>query len=191
MTYGGIPKPVEIGASMVAVVGLFGVGQVAYGVLTNLQQDDWNSGARAVFLVLNAIVLALSVFVLVLGRQVRKGRMWAWITSLIVLPFAALFGGFNMLIITVSGSVPIAGTGIVLASLIGLLVLTVSRSARDHFLRRPAPPNPLHVGPIQPAAGQFPSQPAAGPFPTLPAGGQFPSQPPFQPAPGAARRVEG
>jgi len=143
---------------MVSVVGLFGVGQVAYGVLTNLQQDDWNSGARAVFLVLNAIVLALSVFVLVLGRQVRKGRMWAWITSLIVLPFAVLFGGFNMLIVIVSDSIPVAGTGIVLASLTGLLVLTVSRSARDHFLRRPTPPNPLHVGPIQPA-GQFQPQP--------------------------------
>src|SRR5689334_7556616 len=112
MTYGGTPRSVEIGASMVAIVGLFGAGQVAYGVLRNLQEDDWSSGARTIFLVLNAFVLAFAVFVLVLARLVRRGRMWAWITSLIVLPFALLFGAFTLLIVALGGGVPVAWTGI-------------------------------------------------------------------------------
>nr|WP_221376255.1 hypothetical protein [Actinoplanes polyasparticus] len=50
MSYEQRPRPttVEIGASLLAAVGLVGAGRVAYGVLTNLSQDDWDAGARAV-----------------------------------------------------------------------------------------------------------------------------------------------
>ncbi|MEV4352314.1 hypothetical protein AB0J83_48290 [Actinoplanes sp. NPDC049596] len=149
MSHGGTPRSVEIGASLVAIAGLFATGQVAYGVLMNLQQDDWSSGARAVFLVLNSIVLIFGIFILVLGRLVRRGKMWAWITSLVLLPFAALFGAIMMLIVAVAGSIPVAGTGVLVASIAAIVTLTAPRSARDHFTRRRVPPAPLHVSPMQ------------------------------------------
>ena len=38
-----------------------------------------------------------------------------------------------------AGGFPLAGIGVVTASLAALLVLTVPRPARDHFQRRPVP----------------------------------------------------
>ena len=147
MSYGGTsinqgqdrPQVVDIGASMLAILGLIIVGRVAYGVLRNLSEDDWDSGARVVFLVLNSIVLVFGLLVMALAYQVRRGRMWAWILSLVLLPFALLFGGLMLLITVVGNAVPWAGTGVVLASAAALLTLTVPRPARDYFLRKPAP----------------------------------------------------
>ena len=147
MSYGGTainqepdrPQVVEIGASLVAILGLVIIGRVAYGVLVNLEQDDWNSGARAVFLVLNSFVLVFGLFILVLAYHVRRGRLWAWILSLVLLPFALLFGGLMLLITVVGSAVPWAGGGVVLACVAALLTLTVPRAARGYFLRKPAP----------------------------------------------------
>jgi hypothetical protein len=107
-------------------------------VLLNLQ-DDWQSGARAVFLVLDAMVLIVSLFVLVLAYQVRRGRLWAWIVSLVVLPFATLFGALMVLITVVGHSVPWAGTGLVVSAVAAMLTLTVPRTARACFVRKPQP----------------------------------------------------
>jgi hypothetical protein len=158
MSYGGTPagpeqqrrpQAVEIGASLLAVVGLISAGRVVYGVLVNLSQDDWNSGARAVFLVLNSIVLIFALFILVLAAQVRRGRLWAWITSLVMLPFTLLFGALLLLITVLNHSLPLAGAGVVVASLAALLTLTVPRTARGYFNRRPAP-LPAGFGPAYP-----------------------------------------
>jgi hypothetical protein len=136
------PKVVEIGASLLAVVGVFSTGRVAYGVLVNLSQDDWDSGARAVFLVLNSIVLAFALFILLLAYQVRRGRLWAWVVSLVLLPFTVLFGGLLLLITILNGGIPWAGVGVVAASVGAMLTLTVPRPARDFFLRKPLPATP-------------------------------------------------
>jgi len=130
---------VDIGASMLAILGLIIVGRVAYGVLVNLGQDDWDSGARAVFLVLNSIVLVFGLLVMALAYQVRRGRQWAWILSLVLLPFALLFGGLMLLITVLGHAVPWAGAGVVVSCVAALLTLTVPRAARDYFLRKPAP----------------------------------------------------
>jgi hypothetical protein len=144
MTYGGTPAPertpaVTVAALLVGLVGLISVARVAYGVIVNLRQDDWDSGARAVFLVLNSIILIVALFILLLASQVWRGRLWAWITSLVVLPFTILFGGLLLLITAVGGDIPFAGIGVVAASIAGILGLTVPRSVRRYFLRRPAP----------------------------------------------------
>jgi hypothetical protein len=131
------PQMVEIGASLLAIVGLISTGRVVYGVLVNLGQDGWHSGARVVFLVLNSIVLAFALLILLLADQVRRGRMWAWIMSLVMLPFTILFGGLLLLLTAIRGEFPLAGTGVVVASLAALLVLTVPRTVRDHFVRKP------------------------------------------------------
>ncbi|MFI5896277.1 hypothetical protein ACIA5D_39875 [Actinoplanes sp. NPDC051513] len=194
MSYGGTPagqemerpQVVEIGASLVAIVGVFGVGRVAYGVVMNLAQDDWSGGARAVFLVLNSIVLLFSAFILALGYQVRQGRMWAWIVSLVMMPLSILFGGL-MLLITVAGkSVPWAGTGIVLAAAAAMLILTAPRTARDYFTRKMGQARPPAWAGV-PGQPWMPGQPPAPGQPWMPGQPPAPGQPwvPGQPsAPG-------
>ncbi|MCY1142050.1 hypothetical protein OWR29_28995 [Actinoplanes sp. Pm04-4] len=151
MTYEQRPRPtsVEIGASLLAAVGLVGTGRVAYGVILNLQQDDWDAGARGIFLVLNAIVLIFALFTLVLAHQTRRGRLWAWIVALILLPFAFLFGALMTLITAVGGAFPLAGAALIACSLAALLALTVPRSARAYFLTKPAPSMPPYPTPGQ------------------------------------------
>ena len=134
------PTILEVGASLLAVLGVTSVGRVAYGVVVNLGQDQWSSGARAMFLFLNTIVLIFSLFILVLAHQVRRGRQWAWIAALIMLPFTTLLGALMLLITALGGAFPLAGATVVVSSLAALLTLTVPRAVRDHFLRRPAPP---------------------------------------------------
>jgi hypothetical protein len=162
MSYEQRPRPttVEIGASLLAAVGLVGAGRVAYGVLTNLSQDDWDAGARAVFLVLNSIVLIFALFILVLAHQTRRGRMWAWIVALIMLPFAFLFGGLMTLITAVGGAFPLAGAALLTTSLGALLALTAPRSARAYFLAKPPSPMPPYYG----AVPAHPGDPNRSPF---------------------------
>ena len=174
------PRVVEIGASLVAVVGVFSVGRVAYGVAVNLEHD-WSSGARAVFLFLNSIVLLFGLFILVLAYHLRRGRMWAWITSLVMLPFTMLFGGLLLLITAVGGGIPLAGSAIVAFSLAALLTLSIPRTARAYFTRRMTPP----ALPYPPMPGQFapmPGQPGAMPGQFAPMPGQ-PGSMPGQPGP--------
>jgi hypothetical protein len=150
MSYGGTPaglqlrrpRAVTIGAGLLAAVGVLGVVRVAYGVLVNLGQRDWDPGARVVFLVLNSFVLIFALFVIMLADQVRRGRRWAWVVSLVVLPFSTLFGGVLLLIAVVDGEVPWSGAVMVPASVATLLTLTVPRTARGSFVRRQIPAAP-------------------------------------------------
>ncbi|MEU4237106.1 hypothetical protein [Actinoplanes sp. NPDC026619] len=166
------PLSVEIGASLVAVVGVISVGRVLYGVVVNLGQDQWSAGARGVFLVLNSFILLVGVFILVLAYHVRKGRMWAWITSLVVMTFTILFGALLLLITAVGGGIPLAGGGIVLVGIAAMVTLTAPRTARAYFSRPPAYPQPPAYG-YPPAYGHPPvvTSPPAQP-------GQWPGHPP-------------
>ncbi|GIF21531.1 hypothetical protein BJ973_005024 [Actinoplanes tereljensis] len=147
MAYGDQPRPrsVEIGASLLATVGVCIVGRVAYGVAVNLSQDQWSAGARGVFLVLNSFVLLFGLFVLLLGDQVRRGRTWAWITGLVILPFTILFGALLLLITALSGAIPWAGAGVVLVATAALITLTAPRATRAYFARTPAHPAPVQA----------------------------------------------
>ncbi|MBL7259518.1 hypothetical protein [Paractinoplanes lichenicola] len=141
MSYGEKVRPrvVGIGAALVALIGVITIARVAYGVVDNLAQDDWSSGARGVFLVLNGISLLFAAFFLVLADQVRRGRMWAWIGSLIMLPFAFLYGALMLVIEATSDRVPWSGGGIALAAVVAFIMLLAPRDARD-FFNRPAVP---------------------------------------------------
>jgi hypothetical protein len=141
------PRAVDVGAGLVALVGLVNAGRVAYGVFFNLRQDDWDSGARTVFLALNAGVLAFALFTLLLAYQVWRGRQWGWIVSLVLLPIMLLFGGLLLLITVLNGDVPLAGIGVVAASLGALITLAAPRAVRDYFLRKPVPAVP-YPGPV-------------------------------------------
>jgi hypothetical protein len=138
---------VDVGAALVALVGLVNAGRVAYGVFHNLSQDHWGSGARAVFLVLNSFVLAFALFTLFLAYKVWQGRPWAWIVGLVLLPVTLLFGGLLLLMTAMNGEVPLAGAGVVAASLGALITLAAPRAVRDYFLRKPVPAAPF-AGPV-------------------------------------------
>ncbi|GAB1639981.1 hypothetical protein [Krasilnikovia sp. MM14-A1259] len=142
------PQVVEIGASLLAVVGVLITGRVAYGVVVTLGQRGWTPGARGVFLLLNSFVLIFGVFLLVLAYQVRRGRLWAWIVSLVILPLTALFGGLTLLIAILSHDVSWGGAAVALVSVAALVTLTISRSGRDYFVSKPPPAVPMHAGPV-------------------------------------------
>jgi hypothetical protein len=133
------PKAVNVGATLLALVGLIIVARVGYGVIMNARQAGWEPAARGVFLVLNAFVLLFGLFVLLLAALVQRGQLWAWITGIVVLPFLMLFGGIMLLIAVLGHAVPWAGGGLVVASVAALLAITVPRSGRDYFLRRRVP----------------------------------------------------
>ncbi|GAB2606132.1 hypothetical protein Aab01nite_01080 [Paractinoplanes abujensis] len=133
------PRVVEAGAALVALIGVITIARVAYGVVDNLAQDDWEAGARGVFLVLNGISLVFAAFFLVLADQVRRGRMWAWIAGLIMLPFAFLFGALMLVITATGGGLPWFGASLVVAGVAAFVTLLVPRAARD-FFNRPAVP---------------------------------------------------
>jgi hypothetical protein len=90
--------------------------------------------------VLNSVVLIFSLFLLVLAYQVRRGRLWAWITSFVMLSPTILFGGILLLITVVGGGVPwaCASVVVVVASIAALLTLSVPRAVRGYFVRKPA-----------------------------------------------------
>lgn len=153
MAYGGEmerkPRAVTVGAILVALVGAISVARVGYGVLINLRQDDWDAGARVVFLVLNGIVLVFALVILLLAYHVGRGRQWAWITSLVMLPFTILFGSLLLLITVLGGAVPVAGVAVVAAAVAAMVTLIVGRG---YFLRRPAPP----AYPVYPSPPYYP-----------------------------------
>ncbi|GAA0560704.1 hypothetical protein GCM10010172_49850 [Paractinoplanes ferrugineus] len=149
------PQIVEIGASVLAIVGVLSAGRVLYGVVVNLGQENWTAGARTVFLVLNSVVLIFSIFILVLADQVRRGRMWAWITSFPILISTMLVGSLMTLVTALSGQIPFAGVAILAAAVTALLTLSVPRATRDWFTRKPAPAVP-HWAQGYPAAQGYP-----------------------------------
>lgn len=133
------PAAITIAAGLLALAGLIIVARVAYGVILNMRHDDWDAGARAVFLVLNAFILCYGLFILLLAALVWRGQVWAWITGIVMMPFTLLFGGIMLLIAVLGHSVPWAGGGLAVASVAALLGLTVPRTGRDFILRRRVP----------------------------------------------------
>ena len=150
---GGPPAPVRLGAGLIMLLGVLGIVRTAYGITTNLVDDTWSSGARGMFLVLNAIVLTFSVLIVVLGYLVRDGRLWAWVTSLVLMPFAVLAAALLTLITIAGDGVPWLGAGMVAVASAALIALTAPRRAGQFFTTGPAP-----------AAGH-PAPPTWGPGP--------------------------
>ena len=140
----GPPPAVRLGAGLIMLLGAASVARTAYAVTTNLMDDSWGSGARGVFLVLNAVVLAFSVFVVVLGRLVHRGRMWAWVTSLVLMPFVVLAAGLVTFLMVLADGAPWPGAAVVAAALAALVALTAPRGARRFFTATPAPAAPAY-----------------------------------------------
>jgi hypothetical protein len=53
-----------------------------------------------------------------------------------------------LLITILNGAIPFAGVGVLAAAVAALVVLTVPRTFRAYFLRKPNPPAPLHAGAV-------------------------------------------
>jgi hypothetical protein len=104
-------------------------------VAINLTDSDWNPGARRVPGAQRNHVGNLGA---VPGARPRAaaGRLWAWITTILLLSVTLLFGGIVLLGELASGDAPLIGLAMVVPALAMLLALTVSRAARE-FLARP------------------------------------------------------
>jgi hypothetical protein len=127
------PMVVRIVAAVLIVLGVLSIVRIVATVALNLADSSWEPGARAVFLVLNAITLALSTVYLVLAYYLRRGRLWAWITAIVFLSLTVVLGGLVLLGELASNRAPFTGLIIVVPALAILFALTMSRAARQFF----------------------------------------------------------
>ncbi|MEU8664168.1 hypothetical protein [Actinoplanes philippinensis] len=128
----------KIVATGVALLGILNIIRVIVQTAQTFAGDGWSTGTRAVFLALNAIPLGVSVFYVPLAYQITRGRPWAWVTAIVLISLTTVAGAFMMLIMIVGGS-PLLGLVWFFGPLAVLLGLTVPRSVRAFFPRRPQP----------------------------------------------------
>jgi hypothetical protein len=143
------PRGVRIVAAGVALLGVLNIVRIVVQTVMTFGGDGWSAGARTVFLVLNAIPFAVSVFFLPLAYQLLRGRSWAWITAIVLVSLSTAIGTFTLLITVTSGGSPLGALmfGVPLLVLLGLIV---PRSVRTFFSR--------------PAPVPYPTYPAQGPW---------------------------
>ena len=132
----GQPRAVRIVAGVLTVLGVLSIVRIVVTVAINLTQSGWDPGARTVFLVLNAITLGISALDLVLAHHLRRGRLWAWITTIVLLSMTVLLGGLVLIGELATGDAPLIGLAIVVPTLALLFALTVPRTARGFFTRQ-------------------------------------------------------
>jgi uncharacterized membrane protein YhaH (DUF805 family) len=85
--------------------------------------------------------VAVNGFFALVASKTRRGRRWAWITTLILLSFYALLGLGGVATgltggLTDSGAPPLAGLVLVVPTILFILLLTGPRSSREYFRRR-------------------------------------------------------
>ncbi|MFC4068261.1 hypothetical protein [Actinoplanes subglobosus] len=130
---------VRIVAAGVALLGALNILRLIVQTALTFSGDEWSTGSRTVFLVLNAIPFALSVFLLPLAFQLVRGRMWAWVTALVLVSLATLIGSFALLVSFSLDGFPFLGLAMFVLPLAVLLGLVVPREVRAYFTARPAP----------------------------------------------------
>jgi hypothetical protein len=139
------PRIVYIVAAGVALLGVLNIIRVTVQTVMTFAGDEWSTGARAMYLILNTIPFAVSIFLLPLAWQLIRGRSWAWITAVVLVSLATIVGAFLLLVGLATGEFPFIGLasfGLPLAVLLGL---TVPPSVRAFFNGRPAPaPYPMY-----------------------------------------------
>ncbi|WP_433796734.1 hypothetical protein [Actinoplanes sp. CA-252034] len=125
-------------AAGLALLGILNIIRFVVQTALTFVGDEWSTGARAMFLILNVIPLAVSIFFLPLAYQLDRGRPWAWVTAIVLVSLTTIVGAFMLLVMLAAGSV-LLGLAMFLAPLAVLLGLTVPRSVRGFFPRRPEP----------------------------------------------------
>jgi hypothetical protein len=145
------PRIVYYVAGSVALLGVLNILRVVIQTAQTFTGDEWSSGARTMFLLLNAIPIAVSVFFLPLAHQLIRGRSWAWITAVILVALACVIGALALVIMIVNG-LPWLGLVMFGAPVGVLLGLTVPRSVRAFYDSKPPPP-PSY--PTYPGYGQW------------------------------------
>lgn len=145
------PQIVRVVAASVALLGALNILRVIVQTALTFSDDGWSTGARAAFLILNAIPFAASVFLLPLAYQLLQGRTWAWVTAIVLVSMATLIGSFVLLAASGLGGFSFLGLASFALPLAVLLGLVVPREVRAYFTARPAP-------------AAYPGYPAPGPW---------------------------
>ncbi|GAA4965876.1 hypothetical protein [Actinoplanes utahensis] len=144
----GTPRAVQMVAAGVALLGILNIVRLVVQTALTFTGGGWPTGGRTMFLALNAIPLALSVFYVFLAFQLTRGRSWAWIAAIVLATLTTVVGAFMLLIALLGGSSPLLGLAMFAVPLAVLLGLTVPRPVRAFFARKPAPaPRPPHPAP--------------------------------------------
>jgi hypothetical protein len=142
------PRIVYSVAAGVALLGLLNIIRVTVQTVMTFAGDEWSTGARAMYLILNTVPFAVSVFLLPLAYLLVRGRSWAWITAVVLVSLATIVGAFLLLVGLATGEFPLIGLASFALPLAVLLGLTVPRSVRAYFNSKPAPaPYPVHPAP--------------------------------------------
>ena len=128
---------VKVSAGVFGGLAVLNLLRTAVQVPMNLANGGYSDGARALFLVLNMIVVLLSLLAVLVAFHLLRGRIWAWVTAMVMLGVLVLFGLVFLLPQLIDGDFPWMGLVVLVPSLGLLLALTVPRSARRFFVRKP------------------------------------------------------
>jgi hypothetical protein len=145
------PRMVKIVAGGVALLGVLNIVRIIVQTALTFTGSEWSVGARAMFLLLNAIPFAVSVFCLPLAYLLLRGRLWSWITAVVLVTLSSLVGGLTLLVTLIGDGSPLPGLAIFGVAVGVLLGLVVPGSVRAFF-----------VG--QPTLAPFPTFPGHGPW---------------------------
>jgi hypothetical protein len=144
-----VPPPiVRAVAAGVALLGVLNIIRVVVQTALTFTGSEWTAGARAMFLILNAVPFAVSVFYLPLAFQLLRGRVWARVTAIVLVALTSIGGILMLLISLTADGFPFLGLAMFVVPVVVLLGLTVPRPVRAYFDTRPAPaPYPMYPPP--------------------------------------------
>ncbi|BEL06259.1 hypothetical protein Q0Z83_044500 [Actinoplanes sichuanensis] len=131
------PQTVKIVAGGLALLGVLNIGRVV--VQTAVAYGDWADGPLMMYLFLNAIPVAASVFLLPLAYQLVRGRSWAYITAIVLVTMGCVFGALMLLAALAADGLPLLGLVMFTAPVAVLLGLIIPSSVRAFFADKPAP----------------------------------------------------
>ncbi|MEV6306394.1 hypothetical protein AB0M02_43785 [Actinoplanes sp. NPDC051861] len=136
MSWSAAPPVIKVAAGVFGGLAAANLVRTAVQVPMNLANGNYSDAGRALFLALNMIVVLLSLLAVLVAFHLVRGRIWAWVTAMVMLGVLTLFGLVFLLPQLINGDFPWMGLVVLVPSLGLLLALTVPRSARGHFTRK-------------------------------------------------------